>query len=44
MEKEEALKMVMLLHVEYLRLKGIRESPFFEESADNIWTVRFPGK
>ncbi|MNC51201.1 hypothetical protein D3C75_1004830 [compost metagenome] len=44
MEKEEALKMVMLLHVEYLRLKEIRESRFFEESADKYMDGQVAGE
>ncbi|MEK4188130.1 hypothetical protein [Paenibacillus sp. FSL L8-0494] len=43
MEKKEALKMVMLLHVEYLRLKEIRESCFFEESADKYMDGQVSG-
>lgn len=44
MEKKEALKMVMLLHVEYERLKVIREARFFEEGTDKYKDGQIAGE
>ncbi|MEK4351327.1 hypothetical protein MKX41_10805 [Paenibacillus sp. FSL R5-0475] len=44
MEKEEAFKMIMLLHVEYERLKEVRMSRFFEEGADKYMDGQVAGE
>lgn len=44
MERAEALKLILLLHVEYERLKGVRESRFFEEGKDKFKDGQIAGE